>query len=73
MNKISIIRSPNRPAATPVSTAMPQNTGVSAASPSPVAFGCSVAPRPDGSRLLISGGGTRMRSLTLAARRSRAR
>jgi len=56
------MRSPNSPAAIPVSTTIAQNTGVSAASPSPVAFGCSVAPRPDGIRDRISGGGTRTRS-----------
>ena len=50
VNRISIIRSPKSPAAMPVSASMAQNRGVSAASPSPVAFGCSVAPRPDGSR-----------------------
>ncbi len=50
VNRSSISRSPNSPAATPVSATMAQNRGVSAASPSPVAFGCSVAPRPDGSR-----------------------
>ena len=55
------IRAPNSPAATPVAATMTQNTGVSAASPSPVAFGCSVAPRPDGSLVRISGGGMRTR------------
>ena len=50
VNRTSIIKSPNSPVATPVSTTMTQNRGVSAASPSPVAFGCSVAPRPDGIR-----------------------
>src|ERR1700728_495312 len=58
---MSIIRSPNSPAAPPVPTTITQSFGVSAASPSPVALGCSVAPRPDGSRWLISGGGTRTR------------
>src|ERR1700683_2518017 len=53
------MRSPNSPAATPVATTISQNFGVSAASPSPVALGCSVAPRPDGSRWLIGGGGPR--------------
>ena len=53
--------SPNSPAATPVAATITQNTGVSAASPSPVALGCSVAPRPEGSLLRISGGGTRTR------------
>src|ERR1700691_2089043 len=61
LNRISIIRSPNSPAATPVATTISQNFGVSAASPSPVALGCSVAPRREGSRWLISGGGTRTR------------
>src|ERR1700722_3884026 len=59
--RISISRSPNSPAAAPVSTTIAQNTGVRAASPSPAALGCSVAPRPDGSRRLISGGGIRAR------------
>jgi hypothetical protein len=61
VNRRYIIRSPNSPAATPVSASMAQNRGLSAASPSPVTLGCSVAPRPDGSRRLISGGGTRTR------------
>ena len=53
----------------PVAASATQNTRVSGASPSPVAFGCSVAPRPDGSRRLISGGGTRTRPrATVAAR-----
>ena len=36
-----------------------QNRALSGASPSPEAFGCSVAPRPEGRRVLSSGAGTR--------------
>ena len=45
---------------------MSQNCGVRAASPSLVMLGCSVAPRPDGSRRLSSGWGLRRRSLPVA-------
>ena len=55
----------------PVSTTIIQNRGVRTPAPWLVMFGCSIAPRPDGMRCLSSGCGRRMRSLTLAARRSR--
>ena len=48
----------------PVKTTASQNLGVSRASPSWVTLGCSIAPRPDAMRRLISGGGTRRRSLS---------
>lgn len=63
LNKITIMASPSRPAPTPVATTSSQKNGVRVASPSPVAFGCSVAPRPDGSRVRISGCGIRTRWL----------
>lgn len=58
----SIMRSPNRPVATPVSTSASQNRTLSGASPSSVLFGCSVAPRPEASRRPISGAGVRTRA-----------
>jgi hypothetical protein len=66
LNSSHIIRSPNRPVATPVAATIAQNTGVRAASPSLVMFGCSMAPRPDGSLRFTSGCGLRRRSLSRA-------
>src|ERR1019366_9740174 len=48
----------------PVRTMAIQKAGVKAASPSWVTLGCSMAPRPDAIRFLISGCGTRWRSLS---------
>jgi hypothetical protein len=70
--RIHISRSPNNPAAIPVATSTIQNSGLSAVSPSLVTLGCSVAPRPDGSRVLISGCGMRRRSLGCCPRRQSA-
>ena len=56
------------PVATPVAASSSQNVGVSGASPSPVTFGCSVAPRPEGSRRRTRGGGILTRSDGPAAR-----
>jgi len=66
--RIHIKKSPNSPVATPVSATIIQKTGVSDESPSPVAFGCSIAPRPDAIRRLISGCGSRSRSLGRSGR-----
>ena len=63
LNSRYISPAPISPAASPVATRTTQKAGVSAVSPSLVTFGCSVAPRPDGSRRLISGCGMRRRSL----------
>ena len=54
---------PEQPGGRPGQRDHAQNVGVSAASPSPAALGCSVAPRPDGSRRLIRGGGMRARPI----------
>jgi len=71
LNKIAIISAPSRPAATPASTTITQNRGVRTPAPPLVMFGCSIAPRPDGSRCFTNGCGRRMRSLTLADLRLR--
>ncbi len=64
---------PNSPVAIPVRITRSQNFGVRAASPSLVMLGCSIAPRPDGSRRLSSGWGLRSRSLPITCRCARVR